>query len=206
MARIPKFCCTALLFIVLLGSAHAAPLLFQFSGTVTQVPLDGVFGDIGVGDAIRGSYTFDTSAVDLVPADPATGSYTSNAPFGMTVTIGTHDFATSGSLNIGILNSFVDQYTVLGTSATGDVTIELFLQDNTGSVFGNDHLPVSLPPLAAFAQKDFHFDAIFGDNEVQVDGELNALNASDVPEPPPAGPILAGSMLALVFVRNKLRT
>jgi hypothetical protein len=48
------------------------------------------------------------------------------APFGMTVTIGVHNFSTSGLLNIGILDSFVDQYTVLAVSSAGDLTLELF--------------------------------------------------------------------------------
>ena len=44
----------------------------------------------------------------------------------MTVTIGVHNFSTSGLLNIGILDSFVNQYTVLAVSRAGDLTLELF--------------------------------------------------------------------------------
>jgi hypothetical protein len=195
--------CVASLF-ALLSPANADLVTFQFSGNVTQVPLDEVFGDIAPGDAIQGSYRFDTSAADLAPADPAIGSFTFSAPFGMTATIGAHDFSTSGSLNIGILNSFVDQFTVLGLSSAGDLTLELFLQDNTGSVFTNDHLPLTDPLLSSFTEKDFHLDAIIAGREVQVDGLLGTPDAQVVPEPR-QGPVLWGSIILLVVVARRRR-
>jgi len=200
--RILPIFCIALLS-ALLTSANAAPITFQFSGSVAQVPLDEVFGDIAVGDAIQGSYTFDSSAADLIPADPAAGSYTFAAPFGMNVSVGAHNFATSGSLNIGIVNSFVDQYTVLATSPSGDLTLELFLQDNTGAVFSDDRLPLILPSLAAFAQRDFHLDGLFAGREVQVDGQLTAPPPQVVPEPSLADLFLAGSITLLGLARRK---
>jgi hypothetical protein len=199
--RIPKACCVISLF-VLLSSANAAVLTFQFSGNVTQVPLDEVFGDLNPGDLIQGTFSFDTSATDAVPADPSIGSYTSSAPLGMDVTIGTHNFKTSGGLNIGILNGVVDQYTVLATSASGDLTLELFLQDNTGSAFSNDHLPLTPPALTDFAQRDFHLIATLAGGEVQADGQLGA-TAVATPEPPTAGFILAGSIFLLPAVRKR---
>jgi hypothetical protein len=201
MARIGKLCCVACFFI-LLSSANASTIIFSFSGNVTQVPFDEAFGDIAFGDAIQGSLSFDSSAVDLVPADPAVGSYSFSSPFGMTLTIGAHNFITSGSLNIGILNSFVDQFTVLATSALGDLTLELFLQDNTGSVFTNDHLPSVVPPLTAFGLKDFHLDAITPDGEVQVDGQIGAPAVQGIPEPRSTVYILAGA-LVFVLLRRK---
>jgi hypothetical protein len=88
--------------------------------------VDEAFGDIAVGELIHGSYSFDTPALDQVPADRAAGSFTWSVPFGMTVTIGVHNFSTSGLSNIGILDSFVDQYTVLALSSAGDLTLKLF--------------------------------------------------------------------------------
>jgi hypothetical protein len=194
--------CGVVSLLALLSSANAAVLTFQLSGNVTQVPLDDVFGDIAVGETIHGSYTFDTSAADLAPADSATGIFTWGAPFGMTVTIGTHDFTTSGLLNVGILNSFVDQYTVLGLSAASDVTLELFLQDHTGGVFANDQLPLTAPSLAGFGQKDFHLHAMLAGGEIQVDGQLSTLASQAVPEPHPAGLVLVGSIILLVLARR----
>ncbi len=175
----------------------------QFSGNVTQIPLDEVFGDITVGESIGGSFSFDSAAVDLVPTDPATGVYASSAPFGMTVTIGSHEFTTSGSITIGILNSFVDQYTVLAASPSNDLTLELFFQDNTGTAFSNDHLPLTLPPLSDFQQRDFHLDAIFDSGEVQVDGQVGGPDAQAVPEP--ASAALLTSCIALLALARLRR-
>jgi hypothetical protein len=192
------------LLLGLLNAANASTITFQFSGTVTQVPLDEVFGDIAVGDQILGNASFDSNAVDQIPADPATGSYTAAAPFGITVTIGKHNFDATNFLNIGILNGFVDQYTALATDASGDLTVELFLQDNTGTVFNNDHLPSSLPPLTAFTQRDFHLDALFAGGEIQVDGLLGDVPVQAVPEPSPVGPVLTCSVLLLALARRRI--
>jgi len=194
-------CCFTWLFL-LLSPVHAAVLNFQFTGTVTQVPLDEAFGDIAIGDGIQGGFSFDTSATDLIPGDPATGSFQFGPPFGMAFTVGTHQFTTSGSLNIGVLNSFVDQFTVLGTSASGDLSLELFLQDNTGTVFSNDHLPVTALPLGSFAQRDFHLNAVFAGGQVQIDGQINATSATTVPEPGSTVAIPAGLIL-LALTRRK---
>jgi hypothetical protein len=190
-------------FFALLSSANADIVTFQFSGNVTQVPLDEVFGDIAPGDPIRGSYRFDTSATDLIPADLATGSFTFAAPFGMTATIGAHDFNAFGSLNIGILNSFVDQYTVLALSSSGDLSLELFLQDNTGGAFTNDHLPLTERFSDSFTQQDFHLDATLAGGEIQVDGQLSAPNAQVVPEPRLVGLVMAGPIILLTVVARR---
>lgn len=118
---------------VLLQPAWADSVTVQFFGKVTQVPLDEVFGDIEVGDAIQGSFDFDTLAPDLDPSDASVGIYSWTAPFGMAVNVGAHSFNAFGNLNISVLNSFVDQYSVLATDAFEDLTLELFLQDNSGS-------------------------------------------------------------------------
>jgi hypothetical protein len=104
----------------LLTFASAAPITVQFTGAVTQVPIDDVYGDIAFGSLMQGSYIFDSTAVDLIPGDPATGSYTSfGAPFGMSVSLAGHSFSALDSLNIGIFNSFVDQYTVFALGKAG---------------------------------------------------------------------------------------
>jgi hypothetical protein len=200
--RIVNKCFLGALF-VLLNSANATAITFQFSGTVTQVPVDEVFGDLGSGDEIQGTFTFDSSASDLIPNDPTTASYSWTAPLGMTVTVGSHTFDTSGLLSIGILNGAVDQYTVLAESAAGDLTLELFLQDNTGEAFSSDHLPLTAPPLDDFAQRDFHLDGIFEDGKVQADGRLNSLSGPTVPEPETTPIFLAVSIVVLILARRK---
>jgi hypothetical protein len=188
-------CCLASL-LAFLNPAKAAPVTFEFSGHVTQVPLDEIFGDINSGDTMQGSVSFDTSATDLIPADPTTGSYNFSAPFGMTVTIGSHDFAANGFLNVGILNSFVDQFTVLATSTSGDLTLELFLQDNNGTAFNSDQLPSALS-LSDFTQKDFHIDAVSSLGEAQVDGQLDGPQPETIPEPPVSALLLMGSVVLI---------
>jgi hypothetical protein len=192
---------SAILFVT--GMAKSETITLQFSGNVTQVPVDEVFGDINAGDAILGSFSYDTSAVDLIPLDSSTGSYIFSAPFGMNVSIGAHTFNTAGSLNIGILNSFVDQYSVLATNETGDLTFEILLQNNESVVFTDDHLPSSAPPLAGFDQRDFHFDGLFDGGEVQADGTLSTLAAQDAPEPGTLAEVLAGFFVLLALTRSR---
>lgn len=203
MSRV--FIVLGVVLFVLLGAADGSVVTLQFTGNVTQVPIDEVFGDIEFGDALQGTFSYDTSAADLIPADPSTGSYSFIAPFGMNVSIGTHAFGASDSLNIGILNSFVDQFTVLATSSTGETTLELLLQDNAGSAFSNDHLPSSAPLLAAFAQRDFHLDGIFSGAEVQVDGRIGTLTVQEAPEPVPQVAVLAGLFVLLALERRRRR-
>ena len=169
-----------------------ADVTFGFTGMVTQVPIDDLATGIQPDDAISGTFTFDPAAPDLISA-PSSGSYLSTGPaFGMTVSIDGLTFSDSGSLNIGILNSFVDQYTVTASSAL--LSLELFFQDNSGTIFNSDSLPVTPPLLSAFAERDFHLDQTDAlGSETQVDGRITALTGSvvsTVPEP---------SFLALLF-------
>src|SRR5579872_2754675 len=113
MNKVRWMACGAACLFVLLGSANASTITVNFTGTVTQVPIDEVFGDIAFGDQIQGSFSYDPSAPDLIPGDPTVGSYAFGAPFGMTASIGAHEFDAFGGMSIGILNSFVDQLTVL---------------------------------------------------------------------------------------------
>lgn len=59
------------------GALAAGPITFQFTGTITQVPIDEVFGDISPDQLISGSYTFESTSLDGDPGDPAIGSYAS---------------------------------------------------------------------------------------------------------------------------------
>jgi hypothetical protein len=185
-------------------AASAASITVQFTGIVTQVPIDDIYGDITAGSLFAGSYTFNSTAVDLIPADPASGSYTSSGvPFEMLVSIDGHVFTASDSVNIGIFNSFVDQYTVLALGASGDLALELFLQDNAATVFANDGLPLTAPLLGAFAIKDFHSHQVAVGGEVQVDGQVTSLSVSTVPEPSAGLLVCAGLVVLLLLWRRK---
>ncbi len=49
-----------------LSPAAAIPITFGFTGSVTDVPVDDVGTGVGFGSAIEGSYTFESSAADLI--------------------------------------------------------------------------------------------------------------------------------------------
>jgi hypothetical protein len=190
-------------------TARAAPVTFEFTGSVTQVPVDEVFGDVVVGSAIIGFYTFDSQALDGAPADSSTGSYTMfGLPYVFSVNVGGHNFSTSDFLNVSVFNFFVDQYTVFAQETGGDLSLEIFLQDNTATALGNDLLPLVPPPLGSFAQRDFHLTATIGDGQVQFDGIIGSLNPvlepNPVPEPFTFPLILAGFALC-GLVRLKQR-
>jgi hypothetical protein len=163
------------------GVARAVPLTFQYLGSITQVPIDDLYGDIPDGSPVQFSYTFDSAALDQIP-DGSSASYVSSGmPFMMTLTLPGHIFS-ADSVQIGVFNSLVDQYTVYATGAGGNLTIELFLQDNSGTLFANDNLPLTAPSLAAFTIKDFHFREVDADGrETQFDGQLSGI--AEVPEP-----------------------
>ena len=185
--------CIAFLFIVA-GPAHADTVTFNFSGNVTQVS-DQVFGDIAFGDAFQGTLSFDSSATDLIPEDPSIGSYAFSSPFGMTLTIGSHDFEATGSLDIEVVNSFVDQYTALATDQAGGLLMDLFLLDDTGSALGDDHLPLDASLLAGFGERDFHLDDFLCGGEIQLDGEIDVPFTQPIPEPSALTILAAASFL-----------
>jgi len=201
LARFARAIGVAFLLLAI-GSAHAATLV-DFTGSVSQVPIDELFGDIHFGDTIQGSFSFDGTAADLLPADPATGVYSFNSPFGMTVTIAGHSFDATGSLIIAVVNGFIDQYTVLANSAAGDLTLELFFQDNSGTALSDDHLPLSLPTAT---QRDFHLDLLGSDGETQIDGQIDGRAAQVVPEPGSAVLMLGGLIAAALVGKTSARS
>lgn len=202
MNNILTISCIASL-ILLAPPAHADTIALQFSGSITQVSVDDAFGDIAFGDTFHGTLTFDSTAADLIPADPSIGNYAWNSPFGMTVSIDGHEFDASGSLTIGVLDSFVDQYTVFATSQTGDLDLELFLLDTTGSAFSNDHLPLSLSALAGFAERDFQLNGFLPGGAIELSGEMDAPSTQEVPEPS-SFLQLAIPVLALARLRRRI--
>jgi len=191
-------------FFLLAGLAHADPVTFQFSGSVTDVLADDVFG-IAAGDAFQGIFTFDPSAADLVPDDPATGIYQFSAPFGMDVVAGGHDFSADGLLSIGILNGSADLYAVSAVSDSGNLDLQLFLEDSSGNVFNSDHLPSIPPSLNTFDVRDFHLIDQLADGQVQLDGHITSLTdpIAATPEPSQEALVLAGLIVLLLLLRRK---
>ena len=95
-------------------------------------------------------------------------------------------------LNITVNNNFpgpLDEYLVTGTSSTNNMlSIEIRLDDFTGTAFSNTSLPLAAPSLAAFTSVRFAlFDGTL-DNPIEAEGVLRTLECTagcgrTVPEP-----------------------
>jgi hypothetical protein len=180
---------TALLSV---GIAQASLIRFAFTGVIDNDPF-GVFDNA----TFAGSYTFD-STMPQVLATPNSGGYAgSGGIFNMNVAFtGTLDPSVDGpyiadTLNITVNNNFpgpLDEYLVTGTSSTDSMlSIEIRLDDFSGTAFSNTSLPLTPPSLAAFTSVRFAlFDGTL-DNPIEAEGVLRTLQCTagcgTVPEP-----------------------
>jgi hypothetical protein len=196
----------------------AAPITFDFTGSVTQTsfdPNDPFAGAIGFGTTFSGSYTFESMAPDNIPF-ASNGSYNSfGAPYLFTVTIGSgFTFATSDALTVSTGNGPTDQYSVLGCVGVPfcfGSSASLFLEDLDGAVFAGDALPFPAPPLSAFEVALFTYRGIVDGNQVEILGQLDSLVCSagcgpvGDPVPEPGTLLLLGSALTLTAARLRRR-
>ncbi len=195
----------------------AAPVTFNFTGSVTQAsfdPDDSFSGSVDFGTTFNGSYTFDSAATDAIAAANG-GSYAAfGAPYGFTVNMGGHTFSIADYLSVNVSNSSgFDFYSALacagGPSCAGD-SMQLYLQDFSGTVFNSDALPLTPPLLSAFANAALGLDLLIDGNTVQILGQLSSLTCSagcggpleTVPEP--ATLLLVAPALAFL-ARRRIR-
>jgi len=201
-----------LLFVGPRTPALAAPITFDFSGTITAfptVPPDPFGGTICDGtncspaSTFTGSYTFNSAAPNTI-ASTTQGSYQqAGSPFGLSVTIGGHLFSTSDFLAINTQHTagFFDFYGVLActsslgppscstpVTADGDLSVSLAFSDPTGTALGTNALPLSPPDLTKFANESFMLLTQVSGNPVELDGNITSLTCATgcvttVPEP-----------------------
>ena len=183
----------ALLALLPICAEQATPVTFSFTGMVDNDP----FAAFDTA-TFAGSYTFDSN-IPQVLATPHSGGYAdTGASVNMTVLfVGTLDPTVVGpyiadTLNITINNDFpgpLDEYLVTGTSSTDSMlSIEIRLDDFSGTAFSNTSLPLTAPNLAAFTSVRFAlFDGTL-DNPIEAEGVLRTLQCTagcgrTVPEP-----------------------
>lgn len=193
-------------------AARAEPITLNLEGTVTQVvfdPFDPLAGAVAPGSGLYTYLNFDTSAVDAAPS-PQLGSYTlSGGSYGLAAVVGPVLFPVMHSVNISIVDGVgggPDQYTVFAwegvAGGLGDYfSMSILLQDDTGTAFGSDALPGTLPDIGRFNLRGFtlagqytDIDSNFIQYEVQGD-----IGPAAVPEPAALGLVslaLAGCALA----------
>jgi hypothetical protein len=174
-------------------AAQASPITFSFTGAIDNDPF-GLFDNA----TLDGSYTFDSSITQVLNTANSGGYAGSGGIFNMNVSFtGTLDPSvagpySAGQLDITVNNNFpgpLDEYLVTGNSSTDSaLSIELTLDDLSGTVFFNTSLPLTPPSLAAFTSVRFAlFDGTL-DNPIEAEGVLRTLQCTagcgrSVPEP-----------------------
>jgi hypothetical protein len=180
---------TSLALLAGMAVAHAQPVEFDFTGTIVDDP----FGLLTTDTSFSGKYTFDDDAPNL-SSDPQVGAYLSVGPdFIFDAIVGGVEYAADGETVIGVAHDVIDQYTPVAND--GSLTLELFLQANSGTVFKDVSLPSSPPQLADFDVAQF---LLVGDGVAFV-GALDTLTCATCSgETPPLTTVPTPSTLSLI--------
>jgi hypothetical protein len=151
----------AILVLFWTTSAAAQDVTVSFYGTLTLVD-SSPFPELTVGVPFTGSYTYSLSTPDTNVA-PQVGDYQHvTAPYGVTVTIGTHTFRTDPQ-NVNFLvelvndyfdldNYIVHSYNNVNTDGASVQTINFQLDDPTQTALSSTALLGSAPDLSRWQQ------------------------------------------------------
>jgi hypothetical protein len=202
-------------------ASHAAPITFNFSGTVTSIddPLN-AFAGVVAGTTFSGSYTFESTTPDAAPGDPTDGRY-AGAITAFSLTIGGHSlFGPGDDLspnqirvrdNTGATGN-IDSYNVLADlqnyGGYSDIDVLRLGGQGPNTVFGSDALPLTPDFFASLAVTFFRLVLYEGSGPTKVqagliDGTLTSMTTTtSVPEPSTLG-MLGLAMIGLALMRRR---
>jgi hypothetical protein len=181
--------------------ANAGPIVFTYTGQVTDDAINGCGGLVNCG-VVTGSYTFDSAAQDLDPA-PTTGLYAAtNIAFSIDGVL----FFSSASGFINVANfSLLDQYGLLATGTATNLsvaTLSILLADPTAAAFSSDALPLNASALALLLPGTFQLNA--GDDTFQLLGTIDRVSGgTSAPVPEPSSGVLLALGISILFVASR---
>ena len=151
----------AILVLCWTTSAAAQDVTVSFYGTLT-IADSSPFPDVAVGVPFTGSYTFNLSTPDSNPMTQVGDYNHTTAPYGVSITIGTHTFRTD-PLNVNFLLELVNDYVDLDNYVfhsyvnqnTDGATVEMIsfqLDDPSQSALADTSLSASAPDLTKWQQ------------------------------------------------------
>ena len=200
------------------ATAQTAPMTYNFEGTLTDVPLS--LPSLAVGDTFTGTFSIESTAVDLGPSPYYSVQGTYAAGYSMTVTVSGHTYSSSdgevwvidGAEDVFIAANKAGLYQA-GTPATGPgldgllpYGLGLVLISKSNDLFTSTALPSNLT-LSSF--NSFSFFALnFDAANAWVYGTFTSLTqvtAAPVPEAS-TGAMLALGLGALAWARRRQRS
>lgn len=195
-------CAAAIVVFAVTVPVGASAVTFEFAGVIDIVddPNGHLGGMIQAGDNFSGTYTFDSEAPDLTPADPAGGNYRPS-PSALAISVGGFEVATAedtltrvGIGNLDDLDTFVIDATNFDSAGFHISQARLLLMDPTGSALDSDALPLLPPELSLFQTREFRVTGHVDNPDLPFDlyGTVTALTT---PEPGAAVLLLAGTVL-----------
>ncbi len=210
IARLAAAAAFALSLTLALAPAQAAPLTFNFSGTVSAILSDdssGTFGaNFSLGQSVAGSWTFDSNAVG-VPSLPYLTSYAST----FVVTIGARTFSGSSEYRIFDNGPGGDGFSVINETGTyaipplGPLTASTFFVQFEGmptSTLASQALVLNPAAIASLANPNYAPNGLRLDNP---DGSWGGLyfTAAVVPEPASGALLACGLVLTGQLLRRR---